>query len=170
MCPWSSLLDEVLELCPGQLDGVEFRKIGWKKEDRCPLALDEVSDGFGLVCLEVVHDHDVATPKMRTEEMLDKGFEGLASCPASNGHDGLHSVHSNGTNHCVQPTALNRTSLVQSLPFLRPSIQGRHCAVGGRLVDEDEVFGRKSFGSLKVRFSPSLNALLPLFYCIERLF
>ena len=79
MCPWSSLLDEVFELCPGQFDGVEFERIGWKKQDGRAFTLDEVSDGFGLVCPEVVHDHDVAGPKMRTEEMLNKGFEGLPS-------------------------------------------------------------------------------------------
>ena len=59
-------------------DRVEIGTVGRQVEKLGAGRLDGLADAAHLVASEVVHDHDVAGRKRRSQHLLDVGAEGLA--------------------------------------------------------------------------------------------
>ena len=76
--PLGGLAQERLEFGEGILDRVEVGTVGRQVEQRRAGGLDQRSHAWPLVARQVVHDHHVAWPQLRDENLLDVDLEGVA--------------------------------------------------------------------------------------------
>jgi hypothetical protein len=68
---------QLLELCPGFLDGVEVGRVGWEREQFCSGGCDSLAYACDLVRAEVVHDHHIARSQCWTENVVEVSEEYL---------------------------------------------------------------------------------------------
>jgi hypothetical protein len=63
---------ELFQLGPGLLDGIEIGRLGWQVQQLCTAAFNQRAHPLDFVCAEIVEDDDVARLQLWPEHLFQK--------------------------------------------------------------------------------------------------
>ena len=101
--------------------------------------LDSLFDAIDLVNAHIVHEHNVASPQSRSEELLDIGLECLAiHCAFA--HEGRgNAIVTQRCDECKSFPVSVQHLLHEPLTLWRPAIEARDSRRNGSFIDEYEL-------------------------------
>ena len=83
---------EMFDLGPGLLDGIEVRRVGRQLQQTSSRACHELAHARYLVGRQVIHDHHLPGTQPRTQDLLPIGQENISVAGLGNGHRSLQAA------------------------------------------------------------------------------
>jgi hypothetical protein len=111
---------------PAGLDGIEVRRVGWKVEEFSTGGCNQGSDAIHLMGGQIVHHHHLPGLQCRAKYLSDVGQEDIAVGGRLHRHPGLPSLDADSAQHGEGSPSPIRSTLVDSLPAWRSSVESGH--------------------------------------------
>lgn len=128
----------MLELGKNLFDWIEIGAVGREEQEvRAGLA-NSRTDGFALVAVEIVHDHDIAGFECGDEELRDICKEAFAVDRAIEDTRRVNPVMPQGSEEGHGLPVAVRDFCIEPVSAPAPSAKGRHVGFGPGLIDEDQ--------------------------------
>jgi hypothetical protein len=129
----------VLDLGEGLLDRIEVGRVWRQIPEPCAGRFDQAAQGGRLVTTEIVHDDDVARPKLRHENLLNIGSEAFAVDGAVEQARCREAVAAQGAKESQRPPVAVWGEAPHPLAFRPPSAQWGHVGLDPGLIDKDQA-------------------------------
>src|ERR1700679_1654271 len=163
--------EQLFELGPGFLDGIEIGRVGWQIEQFGSGSFDAFAHAGHFVRAEVVHDHHIARSQHWAENMFEISEENFSVRGRFDRHGGDHATQTHRTQARQDfPVSLGR-ALVDPNPALSPGVAPGHLRRDTAFVQENQPFRRdrpkpveEDFTPLAVFFRVSLGGVERLFF------
>src|SRR6516164_11210567 len=95
------------------------------------------------MCLQVVHDHDLARVDTVREDLFNVQFKGRRVGRSFQNQRGSHAVEGKRGNACCMPATVTRNASSGSFSLWRSCIQGRERTIETTRIAKDQIFCRK---------------------------
>jgi hypothetical protein len=131
----------VLDLGEGLFDRIEVGRVWRQIPEPCAGRFEQAAQGSRLVAAEIVHDDDVARPKLRNENLLNIGAEAFAVDGTIEQARCGETVAAQGAKERQCPPVAVWREAAHPLAFWPPSAQWGHVGLDPGLIDKDQASG-----------------------------
>jgi hypothetical protein len=169
--PGFGCTQELLELGPGLLDGIQIRRVGRQIEKLCVAGLNQLAYPRHLMRRQVVHHHDVARLELGAQNLFHIRAKDLAVDGRGDRHHRFDTAQAHGPQRGQDFPVTLRGGFVNPLAPWRTAPLPRHLRGDATFIQKNQLLRinrmngfEKLFATPTVGFRVSLGCVKSFFY------
>ena len=146
--------EQLFELGPSLLYGVQIGRVRWQVEQLGSCRFDSFAHSVDLVRTEIVHHHHVAKPQFWAQDFIQIGEEYLPVRGRLDGHGGDHAAGTDGAQDGQHFPSTIGSGFVNARAASATCIQARHLRRDAALIEKDQPVQVDPANHLDELFAP----------------